>query len=648
MQPCLREDVLTMTNSPNQGAPRASFPTPTLAEDILNAIETLVTVVNGNGEIVYVSPAVKRILGYEVAEVLGQGWWGRVYSGDPTLAEVVRERITQTALGIVPISPESHTAKAFTASGEERCIVWRDAKGPGDLMIGVGQDITELQNAEKLAERHEREFSTVFENASDGMLILDEDWIYEEANDSACRIFGLKREEIIGRKLGDVKPASTDFADFRERALREGTARMELAFQRDSGERRELEVSARANFRPGHHLIVQRDITDQKRLQTQLSKAHRLESVGRLAGGVAHDFNNMLTAIRGYAELLQRIVTDEKPKRYVEAILGAASRAADTTQRLLAFSRKQMLKPQVLDLNEGIIGTVDLLQRVIGEDVELVLLLSPEAGKVMVDPAQFSQILMNLAVNGRDAMPGGGKLIIETRAIEIDDEYVLKHIHVQPGHYALMAVTDTGTGIPPEIMSHIFEPFFTTKEQGKGTGLGLATVYGIVTQSGGYVWVYSEPGQGSTFKIYFPFVENETSDGDPRKATILVIEDDEVTRMVTVQALEDDGYKVLSACDGTEALAICQQWSKGIDLVLTDVMASGMSGEDLMGYFAVKFPALAVVHMSGFARARLEQAHTFFPDALFLSKPFTVAQLREKIQVALQRRAGASPDPIPE
>ena len=634
-----------MAGSPSSSKTLAHpFASPTLAEDILNTVNSIVTVVNGEGEMVYVSPAVQRLLGYEVAEVLGQDWWSKVHSGDLEAGQEIRSRLMLAARGEIPVPHGTHSAQMFSAAGDERWYSWHDSKGPGDLLIGVGHDVTELRKAEEMSKRHQEEFIAVFENASDGMLILNSDWIYEEANAAACRIFGRKREEIVGREQGAVRPANVDFSEIRQRAMRDGTTRVEAQLERDGGERRDVELSIATNFREDHHLIILRDISEQKRMQTQLTQAQRLEAVGRLAGGVAHDFNNMLTAIRGYAELLSRNVAEEKQKRYVDAILGAALRATETTQRLLAFSRKQMLKPKLLDLNEAITGTVELLKRVIGEDVELNLMLAPDAGKVMVDPTQFGQILMNLAVNSRDAMPEGGKLIIETRTVELDDEYVLKHIQVHPGRYSMMAVTDTGSGIPPAVLAHIFEPFFTTKEQGKGTGLGLATVYGIVKQSGGYVWVYSEPGQGSTFKIYLPYLDSESDVERPaRKATIMVIEDEEMTRRVTTQALEENGYRVLPASDGTEALALCQQWLDDIDLVLTDVMAPGMSGEDLMGYFAVKYPSLAVVHMSGFARARLEQAHTFFPDALFLSKPFTTAQLLEKIELALGRRARKSP-----
>ena len=629
-----------MADSPKTQA--APFPSPTLAEDILNAVDTLVTVVNGEGEIVYTSPAVTRLLGYEVADVLGQAWWDKVYSGDPQRGLQIRERLMRTARGEIPVLSEAHSTAAYAADGRERWFVWRDSKGPGDLLIGVGQDVTEFQAAERMALRREQEFRAVFENASEGMLILNDDWIYEQANQAACNIFGLPAEKLVGNIHGTTIRSTIDIEKFRAEGLKHGSCVIPAEFERPDGQHRKVEVTLTTNFRPGHHLIVLRDVSEQRKLQAQLSEAHRLESIGRLAGGVAHDFNNMLTAIRGYAELLQRAVKEEKHKRFAESILAATARAADTTQRLLAFSRKQVLRPSVMELNEAIASTAELLRRVLGEDMDLRLFFSPEAGKVLVDASQFSQILMNIAVNARDAMPGGGKLIIETRPMNLDDDYVLGHAEVRPGRYALTAISDTGTGIPPEIISHIFEPFFTTKEQGKGTGLGLATVYGLVAQSGGYIWVYSEPGQGTTFKIYLPQVGDDAiSNTVSAKGTILVIEDDETIRTATVQALEEEGYHILSAADGREALSVCQHFPDVIDLVLTDVLASGMSGEDLMGYFAVKYPNIGVIHMSGFARARLEEAHTFFPDALFLAKPFTMTELREKVDTALQRRMAA-------
>jgi len=625
------------------------FPTPTLAEDILNTIETLVFVLNGNADVVYVSPAVQRILGYTPEEVLGDGWWDLAYSRDPDFGRYTRERLAITARGEIPVMDEAHAAQVYSASGQEHWIVWRDAKGPGDLIIGVGQDITQLHKAEQLILQHEHEFGAVFQNASDGMLILNRDWVYEQVNDAACQIFGTSREDLVGKEHGSILASTIDIVRFRERGLELGSYMTEAEFAAKDGEIRTIEVSVTTNFRPEHHLLILRDMTERKRMQSQLSQAHRLEAVGRLAGGVAHDFNNMLTAIQGFTELLQRKATSPKYQPYLKGILGATRRAAQTTQQLLAFSRKQMLQPRLLDLSQAVTDTMKLVQRVIGEDIDLSLMLAPEPLKVMVDPGQFSQILMNLAVNARDAMPDGGKLLIETRLMELDDEYVLRHVQVQPGRYGMMAVGDTGVGMPPEVLAHIFEPFFTTKPQGKGTGLGLATVYGIVKQSGGYVWVYSEPGQGTSFKVYLPLVDNGLQPQvQSKKEIVLVIEDDDVTRNIAVQALEEDGYRVLAARDGTDALAICQQRTEKIDVVLTDVMAGGMSGEDLMGYFAVKYPKVVVVHMSGFSRLRLEQANTIFPDALFLAKPFTVSQLLAMIRQALQRRAGALSDSLQE
>jgi len=623
------------------------LPTPSLAEDILNAIESLVCVVNGRGELVYVSPAVKRILGYEVQDVLGEGWWSRVYAGDAELGRLVRERLSGSARGETPILAGAHTAKAWGAKDDEHWIVWRDAKGPGDLLVGVGQDVTALHKAVERVEAQEMEFRAIFENATDGMLILNRDWVYEQANSAACKIFRRTKEEIIGKMQGTLHPANIDFGVLREKALRDGTARAEVSFapgDAQDGDRdvRTLELAVATNVFADRHLMVLRDITERRRLQTQLEEAHRLEAVGKLAGGVAHDFNNMLTAIRGYAQLLQRHTTDERHLRYVEAILGATESAARTTRQLLAFSRKQMMAPKPTNLNQAITSTADLLHRVIGDDIELVILLAQDAGEVMLDMGQFSQVLMNLAVNSRDAMPDGGKLIIETRKVELGDEYVLRHVQVTPGAYSLIAITDTGMGIVPEILPHIFEPFFTTKEFGKGTGLGLATVYGTIKQSGGYIWVYSEPGQGTSFKIYLPRIggPNQVRHHPAAKeCTLLVIEDDEVLRKTTVEALAQDGYEVLQASDGAEALNVCQRFQGLIDLVLTDVNAYRMSGEDLMGYFAVKYPKMAVVHMSGFSQARIDESEATTPNALFLSKPFTLEQLRATMEKALAGKA---------
>ena len=623
----------------------APLPSPSLAEDILDAVQTLVVVANGNGDIVYAAPAITRILGFTPAEVLGEGWWKVVAraDGDPNDR---RLRAAREARGEVPVQTEPYVSRLVDRAGTVHHIQWHDSKGPGDLLIGAGNDVTDLHRAEVEIETRGRDFRAIFEGASDGMAILDSDWNYVDVNAAAARIYGLPVQAIVGKQHGTLLFSSINVGYLRQEVLRKGSISGECEFTRADGQTRQVEFNAVANFRSAHHLIILRDITERRALERQLAQAQKLEAVGRLAGGVAHDFNNMLTAIRGYADLLLKKIPDGPHRRYVEGILGAAERAAQTTQQLLAFSRRQIMQPKLMDLNQGVTAAIELLQRLIGEDIELVTLLAEDTGEVLFDPGQFSQVLVNLAVNSRDAMPGGGKLIIETRSVHLDDEYVLKHIQVTAGDYAMLAVTDTGTGIPPEVRPHIFEPFFTTKPTGKGSGLGLSTVYGAVKQSGGFVWVYSEPGEGTTFKIYLPkptAVQLAAHD-DPHVAKrILLIEDDRLIRSLAATVLRDKGHEVWEAKDGSEALTICQESDRILDLVITDIGAPGMSGEDLMGFFAVRYPNVVIIHMSGFSQQQLTSTKVLPPNCYFLSKPFTVKQLMEKVQVALDRgREGCS------
>ena len=382
------------------------------------------------------------------------------------------------------------------------------------------------------------------------------------------------------------------------------------------------------------HLKEQTMHEDQARLQEQLARAQRLESVGRLAGGVAHDFNNMLTVIRGYAELMLRKLDADSPyRRYVKGVLDAAERSAQTTQQLLAFSRKQMLEPTTVDVNHSVHETAELLERLIGEDVRLCLRLSPDAGFVRVDDSQLGQILLNLAVNARDAMPRGGKLTIATASVQLDESYTATHLGVEPGVYVMLSFTDTGAGIQPEVQAHIFEPFFTTKEQGKGTGLGLATVYGIVKQSGGSIWVYSEVGRGSTFKIYLPQVspaQAATADAHDH-GTILLIEDEDATRELVTANLHECGYHVLSANGGDHALSLCEDYPDAVDVLLTDMNMAGTNGEDLISYFAARYPRGQVLYMSGLAPDAESLCDGFGGHINYLQKPFHLPDLGTKI-----------------
>jgi len=379
--------------------------------------------------------------------------------------------------------------------------------------------------------------------------------------------------------------------------------------------------------------------------EEQLRQSQKMEAIGRLAGGISHDFNNLLTAIIGYSEfLLFRLDQEDPLRKYAEEIKKAGERASSLTRQLLAFSRKQVLQPEVLDLNIIVADLDNMLRRLIGEDIELVTLLEPDLGAVKVDPGQMEQVIMNLAVNARDAMPYGGKLIIETANVDLDELYARQHSPIRPGHYVMLAVSDNGCGMDKETLSHIFEPFFTTKEQGKGTGLGLSTVYGIVKQSEGFIWVYSEPGTGTTFKIYLPQVQGaerwpKTSPLTTRmqrgSETILLVEDEEVVRELVGKLLPVNGFTVLAARNGSEALAICQQHKGPIHLLLTDVVMPQMSGRQLAAHLSKLHPEMKVLYMSGYTDDAIIRHGVLEPGLAFIQKPFTIDTMIQKVREVL-------------
>ena len=387
--------------------------------------------------------------------------------------------------------------------------------------------------------------------------------------------------------------------------------------------------------------------------QGQLEQAQKMDAIGRLAGGVAHDFNNLLTVILGRTDILLHPLKPEDPmRRGIELIQRTAGRAADLTRQLLAFSRKQVLEPVVLDLAAVTTDMKDMLGRLIGEDIALLTNPTPGLGRVKADRGQIEQVIMNLAVNARDAMPQGGRLIVETANIDLDDEYVRRHVGARPGPHVMLAVSDTGTGIPHEIQSQIFEPFFTTKEQGKGTGLGLATVYGIVKQSGGYIEVDSEPGQGTTFRIYLPRLEAAavTVDRSVRPAaaaggteTILLVEDEEGVRELARDILRASGYTVLEARNGAEALLLCERHQGPLDMLLTDVVMPRMSGRELAERLAPLRPDLSVLYMSGYTDDAVIRHGVLGAGTAFLQKPFTPAALVLRVRETLDLTAASHP-----
>jgi len=423
-----------------------------------------------------------------------------------------------------------------------------------------------------------------------------------------------------------IKSGATDFV-LKHRLARLGpSVRRALSEAEERQRRREAEEALRQS-------------------EAELRQAQKMEAIGRMAGGVAHDFNNLLTAIMGYSEMLRSRLSDAEARQDLEEILRAAARAASLTRQLLAFSRRQVLAPKVLDLNAVITDLDKMLRRLIGEDINLVTAPASDLGRVKADAGQLEQVLMNLVVNARDAMPEGGHLTIETANVELDEHYARSNVDVRSGRYVMLAVSDSGHGMSPEILSRIFEPFFTTKETGRGTGLGLSTVHGIVKQSEGHIEVYSEQGQGSTFKVYLPRVDEAVEAPSPIRTvvahpqasgTILLVEDEEVIRRVVAQSLELQGYQVIAVEDGSRAIAICERRDQPLALLITDVVMPLMSGPQLAQRIATIRPGLRVLFISGYTdRALIHQGQREAGTA-FLQKPFTPDVLVQKVREVLE------------
>ena len=475
-------------------------------------------------------------------------------------------------------------------------------------------------------------------------------------SDEVYRIFGyLPGDVAVSNELffRSVPPADVSrIQEAMQRSLRDGTPYfIRHRVIRPDGNERIVEerstVLRDADGRPARMVGTVLDVTERQRLEEQLLQAQKMEAVGRLAGGVAHDFNNLLTAIIGSADLLRERLPPDHPER-VEAdeIRMAALRAADLTRQLLAFSRRQILTPQMLHLNKVVAGMNKMLRRMIGEDIEFRCVLAPELGAVRADPGQIEQVIMNLVVNARDAMPRGGTLTIETASVELDEAYAVEQFPAARGRHALLAVSDTGIGMDAKTQARLFEPFFTTKAQGQGTGLGLSTVYGIVKQSGGYIWVSSEPGRGSTFKVYLPEVDEGVEPASATPAprapdlpggseTLLVVEDQAEVRRLTEKVLKLRGYTVLVAESGQEALRLAQQHTGPIHLLVTDVVMPQMSGREVGMLLAAMRPQLKVLYLSGYADESIVHHGVLEPGLAFLQKPFSPESLALKVREIL-------------
>jgi PAS domain S-box-containing protein len=571
-------------------------------------------------------------------------WSAAVYPEDlPAVEATLREAIDEKGRG-------SADFRIILADGTVRNVstvgrVVLDEHANVSRVIGTTQDITERKKTENKL----RQLATIVESSDDAIVSRTLDGTIQSWNGAAERMYEYSAAEAIGKPISILYPhGQRDEILANLEKIKRGDIVRNFETIRATKDGKQIHIALTVSpikdvsGRIVGASAIGRDITESKQMEDMFRQAQKMEAVGRLAGGVAHDFNNMLSVIIGYSELLlERADTDGQVRKQCEEIKRAGDRAASLTRQLLAFSRQQVLEPRVLNLNTSVAEIEKMLRRLIGEDIDLRTSLDPTLGLVKADPGQIEQVIMNLALNARDAMPGGGKLIIETSNTELDDEYALHHPPCIVGRYVILAVTDSGVGMSQETKARIFEPFFTTKELGKGTGLGLSTVYGVAKQSGGYIWVYSEPGQGSVFKLYLPRVDGSEVQIRPAKSapellpgteTVLLVEDEQSVRALTRNLLEQGGYTVLEADNGAHAVEIAKQHHGPIHLLLTDVVMPGMNGPAVAEMILPIHPEAKALYVSGYSSSFGTQTGLVPAGANLFQKPFSRAALLRKVR----------------
>jgi PAS domain S-box-containing protein len=556
-----------------------------------------------------------------------------------------------------------HNRKDGTQLLAEVCV-FRFQRDSGVKELVLAQDVTLRVDAEQSLRKSEAALKSMIGNAPFGLCTtsLRKD-CFEDCNPALSEMLGYRREEMLSLKLSSdlwADPVDRNrMLDLLRRTRRLKGFESTLLRKDGTGIPVRLwgVLEANSEAEPDRLDLYVEDVTEHSALEQQVRQVQKLEAVGRLAGGIAHDFNNILVVIRLSTEsMLSQVTLESAFTTPLLQVLNASERAAALTRQLLAFGRQQIMQARILNINAVVTDTLHLLRRTIGEDIQLVTRLCDSLSNTRLDPDQLAQVIINLAINARDAMPHGGRLEIETQNVVLDDSYVHNHGVVQPGKYVMLVVSDNGTGIEKALLPRIFDPFFTTKELGKGTGLGLSIVYGIVKQSGGYIWVYSEPGQGTTFKLYFPVtaapVEAAVDRGELRpqtgESTVLVVEDETEIRQNLRECLHQLGYKVVEAADGVEALRTFEQRHREIDLVLTDLVMPHMSGHELAVNLARLDPQIALLFMSGYTEDNAVRREILCKGSAFLNKPFTVAELSAAVHGALaMKRLNQAPELTP-
>ena len=619
----------------------------------------MIAVVDMEGKRLYNSLSYEKALGYSPEELQASSSFEQIHPEDRDRVIEAAEHARRSGIGKTLEYRLRHKNGTWLVL-ESTSSVIRNANGDPEKLVIVNRDITERKRAEQALQRSEAGFRSVVEDAPYGIYRASTSGRFLQVNPALQRMLGYELGEELLRKdlASEIFRYTGEYQRLCELLTGMDEVKdVELEWKRQDGTPITVRCSGRRindeNGAPVYFEVFTEDVTEKRVLERQLRMAQKMEAIGRLSGGIAHDFNNHLGVIIGYSGVLNKALsTNPALRNHALEIEKAGQRAASLTKQLLAFSRQQVLTPAVLNLNTLTSDMEKMLPRLLGEDIEVSLALDPELGNVKADQSQIEQVIMNLAVNARDAMPVGGKLRIQTANVELDQAYTWNHPGSKVGTYVMLTVTDTGMGMEAATLTHIFEPFFTTKERGKGTGLGLATVYGIVKQSNGYIWVDSAPGNGTSFQIYLPrhvgqpAAEEQIADSGENlrgSETILLVEDAEPLRKLAQTFLEAAGFRVLSAENGETALEVARRFGGAFDLLLTDVVMPGINGRVLAEQLLPRQPGMKVLYMSGYTDSFIAGHGVLDPQTHLLHKPFTEEVLIRKVRAVLDGGKKSAP-----